>query len=125
MTTENPQNRTGWRAVPGCLWVVGGIMVIVTVLCAVTITNPDKPTPVYPSEDAKRVCQEKFIPERLKAPSTADFSDVQVTSSGHVYTVTGNVDAQNSFGAKVRSTFTCIVQDTGKTWRLQSATVDN
>ena len=125
MTTESPENRTGWRAVPGCLWVFGAILVLISVLCAVQITKPDKATPVYPSQDAKRVCQEQFIPDRLKAPSTAKFSEVTVSSSGDVYTVTGKVDADNSFGARVRSGFTCIVRDTGKTWRLQSATVDS
>jgi len=36
--------------------------------------------------------------------------------------VTGNVDAENSFGAKLRMRFTCVVEDVGDQWRLRSLT---
>jgi hypothetical protein len=36
--------------------------------------------------------------------------------------VTGAVDAQNSFGAMIRSNFTCSVRLDGDTWYLTSLT---
>lgn len=51
------------------------------------------------------------VSDQLKAPSTADFqSELDVdyrTTGGNNITVLGWVDAQNSFGAKLRSNFTC------------------
>lgn len=57
---------------------------------------------------AERVCKEA-IEEDLKAPSTAEWVDVEVDDSGDTTKVTGNVDAENSYGAKVRGSFSCEV----------------
>lgn len=71
-------------------------------------------------------CQE-FVKERLKAPSQATFpgwdasneGPVKITADGDTYEVKSYVDAPNSFGAKLRSSFTCKVERTGdKKWRL-------
>jgi hypothetical protein len=61
------------------------------------------------------VCKE-YVKEHLKAPSTADFQsfwerDVQDLGNWR-YRVSSHVDAQNSFGAQIRTTFTCEVQCT-------------
>ncbi len=65
------------------------------------------------SDEAADRCRDA-VTERLKAPSTAEFSDVQVTEeAGNLltfYTVKGKVDAQNSFGAQVRNGFSCKFQ---------------
>lgn len=53
----------------------------------------------------------KFVKNQLKAPSTASFQscfDSVATSSGDTWTVTGYVDAQNGFGAKLRNTFVVV-----------------
>jgi hypothetical protein len=69
---------------------------------------------------------EQFVEERLKAPSSADFSgvfDTTVSGSGNDYTVRGYVDAQNSFGAMIRSDYTCEIRDSGNDkWTLVSLT---
>jgi hypothetical protein len=74
---------------------------------------------------AKVMC-ENFVEEQLKAPSSADFSgvfDTTVTGSGNDYTVVGYVDAQNSFGAVLRSNYTCEIRDSGDDkWTLVSLT---
>lgn len=68
---------------------------------------------------AEVMCQQ-FVEDRLKAPTTADF-DTAHSGEGPTYTVTGTVDAENSFGAKVRSSFTCQVTYEGdERWRLDS-----
>lgn len=69
---------------------------------------------------AYRSC-ERAVETTLKAPSTADFSgysDSQITVNGDVYSVRGYVDAENSFGAAIRTSWDCQVRDTGDNWDL-------
>lgn len=52
---------------------------------------------------------EAMVKQKLKSPSTAKFCTVSqstITHDGDVYTVSGWVDAQNSFGATLRSNWT-------------------
>jgi hypothetical protein len=66
---------------------------------------------------------ENYVKNRLKAPATAKFSDERWGQDGDTFTITGAVDAQNSFGALLRSRFTCRVHDGGgDTWTVQSLT---
>ena len=78
------------------------------------------------------VCTQ-FVEERLKAPGTASFrnyfeddGEVTVTGVGDgPYTVRSSVDAQNSFGAEIRTDFTCIVTHQGDgNWRLNDLALD-
>lgn len=66
--------------------------------------------------EAKDSCHE-WVKERLKSPSTASFSGDTVSGSNGDYTIAGAVDSQNSFGATVRSTWTCTIRLDGNTWR--------
>ena len=61
--------------------------------------------------DAAKYCAKDETTQMLKAPSTADFPcTMQVTPLGDdKYTVFSCVDAQNSFGAKIRTSFTCNI----------------
>ena len=69
------------------------------------------------------------VKDQLKAPGSADFqgnTDVDYrTTGGDNIMVIGWVDAQNSFGAKLRSNFTCSM-DVSKDGTASSvqATVD-
>jgi hypothetical protein len=56
--------------------------------------------------------------KKLKAPSTAEFSGTTATGGGP-WTVTGQVDSQNSFGAMIRSPFGCTVTITGESARVR------
>lgn len=74
-----------------------------------------------PKSDAWYACRE-LIGKNLKAPTTAkyesyDSSQVADLGKGE-WLVIMDVDSQNSFGAMIRSTFTCKVRDEGSTWRL-------
>lgn len=84
------------------------------------------PTPIRFDEFGAKYMCEQFVTERLKAPSTAEFS-----SDPDVYSVNGKpknyaivrgyVDAQNSFGAMIRSYYDCQVHydiDDPETWHL-------
>lgn len=71
---------------------------------------------------ASIICKE-FLKDRLKAPSTAKFaptSDQIISSQGNdEYKVISYVDAENSFGAMIRTDYTCIVKYTGNdNWSL-------
>lgn len=115
--TELEIERSGKR------WAAGIIIAVIAVV-ALLVWRSNQPDPDADlSGDAKRACQEDFIPKRLKAPATAEFSDVTVATAGETYTVTGSVDSQNSFGAQIRSSFTCVMHSSGDRWVLDSANV--
>ena len=67
---------------------------------------------------------QQFVAQQLKAPSTAEFPsvrDVTIVTTGRCgFTINGYVDAQNSFGATLRTRYTATVtrpEDSGG-WRL-------
>ncbi len=93
------------------------------------ITNGFKlPVPNSECENAIAafVMAQKFVEERLKAPSTAKFpysssEGVRIEYQGDCkYKVRAYVDAQNSFGAMIRTRYYAEVQNTKGTdkWRL-------
>ncbi|MFV2030531.1 hypothetical protein [Neisseria sp. S1] len=62
---------------------------------------------------AQAAC-ESAVKQLLKAPATAEFGGWDRTrSSDDTYTVTGSVDAHNSYGAMLKSSFNCTVRDKG------------
>lgn len=66
---------------------------------------------------AEYECNE-FVRDRLKSPSTAHFPADTSSHVGNQWTVRGSVDSENSFGASLRSTFTCKMTVTGDNWHL-------
>lgn len=87
--------------------------------CSSEPAEPDK----YGAQD---VC-EQFVEKRLKAPATADFQNTTTTSSGNQWTVEGDVDAENSFGAQIRNHYVCVVKPTdaaGTNWQLVDISLD-
>lgn len=115
-----PKTNTPW-------WAYGIVLALVAIvgICVARTNTKHEPTSEDKQADAKRACQEKFIPDQLKAPATAKYSGVTVSGLGGTYTVTGAVDSQNAFGALVRATFTCSVHLDGEQWILDSATVNS
>lgn len=75
---------------------------------------------------------EDFVTDRLVAPATAGFpgtwdeEHVQVHVQGRRYTVSSHVDAENGFGAQVRTPFICEVRlsQDGSTWRLRDLVME-
>lgn len=79
-----------------------------------------------PNLEAITIC-EKFVADRLKAPSTAKYSgwgdsSTKTSLDGNTVTVFAYVDSQNSFGAMLRTKYVCTVEDQGSTWHLVSLT---
>ena len=62
-----------------------------------------------PAERAADACQ-RFVSARLKAPGTAEFTRAVALQDGRAvnsWVSAGTVDAENSFGAKIRSSYLC------------------
>lgn len=83
---------------------------------SITMFKPKPIQPkVYTEQDRERtayVCAKFKVEEELKAPSTAKFQpspDAVITNNGSYYFVKSYVDAQNSFGAMIRTDFICKV----------------
>lgn len=104
-----PKKNIPWPYIVGPL-----IAAVVVAICVAKSSGSDGPR----VGDAVVACK-RFVEERLTAPATADFSGETVTGEGP-FTVTGTVDAENAFGAKLRSTYTCVVRASGDTLVLDS-----
>lgn len=105
----------------GCL----GLVVLVAVLfVAGAMAGDDSEDTDGDNYGAQDVC-EQFVEDRLKAPATADFSGEKATHlGGGRWRVTGDVDAENSFGAQLRMTYVCEVQFTGGgDWTLKDLAI--
>lgn len=84
--------------------------------------------------EAFDVCTQ-FVKQRLKAPGNATFRDptanngdttITPDSTNTVWVISSSVDSENSFGAKLRSTFTCAVKhQSGANFTLQSLDVQD
>lgn len=71
---------------------------------------------------------QSFVKDQLKSPKSADFptygdSSVSITNSGDYYKVTGYVDAENSFGAEIRSTFSLVLKKSGSKYTLKECNI--
>jgi len=97
---------------------------------------PRSSTPESPSDKNIEawVMAQQFVKGQLRAPSTASFGSVfgdyqgpdeHVTALGDGrYQVVGWVDAENAFGAKVRSDFLCILRElSNEEWRCEQVSV--
>lgn len=67
---------------------------------------------------------QSFVEDKLKSPKSADFpvygdSNVSITNSGNYYKVSGYVDAENSFGAEIRTTFSLVMEKSGSNYTLK------
>jgi len=114
----------------GCMGLIIGTFVLIMV---VVIRN--KPTPEQQSaSNAQRdgytaafTCQ-GAVRDRLKAPATAEFqaprnAEIKRYDSGN-YEIVSYVDAQNSFGAKLRSPYTCVVAPSGAGFQVLELKID-
>ena len=96
-----------------------------------TKEQPGTPDPEEQQYSAFEACKD-FVSQRLKAPGSATFrnffeddGEVVVTDEGgNEYSVVSSVDAENSFGAELRTNFVCSVVDKGDTWGLLDLQMD-
>jgi hypothetical protein len=94
----------------GCLILIGVIVLIGIVVAVVSSTAPHQPD--NSSGQATVECQDR-VRAALKSPSTASFQVPTVTGSSPNWTISGTVDSQNSFGATLRTSYSCDVHFKG------------
>ena len=90
----------------GCLGCFGILLGIVGTLLIISVVSDIFSDDSGPDEGALVVACQNAVMNNLKAPSTADF--VGVPQVDGMYIV-GEVDAENSFGANLRSSFRCTI----------------
>ncbi|GAA2182123.1 hypothetical protein GCM10009785_19950 [Brooklawnia cerclae] len=107
-----------------------GVLVLAAII--VFAVTSSKPKSVGDRQDDARaaaiVACRDAIKDQLKAPRTAEFDDESVLWSGSEARVSGAVDAQNSFGALIRTQWSCTVTmdlDGAKAQRVTSAYLDD
>src|SRR5688572_7920328 len=69
---------------------------------------------------AFRACQQ-YVTRTLRAPGSAqfpDYNDADVSDQHPFYVVRSSVDAQNGFGALLRTSYTCEVEREGEGFKL-------
>lgn len=99
----------------------GGIALVF--FSAAKCSGPIKEDPKADRSSMAYIQCQDFVKSRLKSPTSADFpsfSSATVSkpwADKQQYAVISYVDAQNSFGAKLRSKFICEIE-----WNGQSAT---
>lgn len=104
--------------------IITGIVFAVVFLCCIGAIQgwfgESEPEEAPLSEQAQNVCYSEVL-DRLKAPGTADLVDISAyPDEGDAWVVTGAVDAENSFGATLRSDFSCTVHQSGDGWIIDS-----
>ena len=87
-----------------CLIVIAIILIARSCVSGSSSGGSSKDSYGHDQADAIVIAKDK-VKEQLKSPSSAKFSNVSASLSGNTWTVTGSVDAQNSFGATIRNTF--------------------
>ena len=118
----------GNRQIATRLAIVGGVVALIFAFSKSdsrpSVTPSPQPARDYQS-DAYYACRDA-VKGQLKAPSTADFfyqSDARVQKSGDTITFKSYVDAQNSFGAKLRNTWYCMTTIAGGQVRVLATEV--
>jgi hypothetical protein len=104
------------RAIRVGAWLIVVAVIAVVIMINVFYGHGSESSQQEDSEMAYDMAKE-FIRDQLKAPSTADFAyldrDVSIVTLGNgAFKVSGWVDAQNSFGAKIRSKWACTLKRT-------------
>ncbi len=123
--------------------IVGlGFLGLVILMFTIRFINGDKPSPTpatssTPNEqqikDGAYYTAKNIVLQTLKAPSTATFPEFSYTFNSmgeNKYNIVSYVDAQNSFGAKLRSNWIMVMQYKGgqpydaNNWTVEELSID-
>jgi hypothetical protein len=104
------KKENGKKAVNGCAWIFAALAAIIFIL-VLTDKNSESSNQNSDNQNLEAyVYSQQIVEEQLKSPASADFptfSDALVNKAGDIYTINSYVDSQNSFGANLRSQYTC------------------
>lgn len=118
MDGSAPVKRRGWlsRSWPGLLGA--GIVVVLFAGCQSMLNSGDERSDTPTEYDANYYCKE-FVKDRLKAPSTAEFSGETAFGGGSSWTSSGVVESENGFGGMTQTRYTCqLTYSSGdESWR--------
>ena len=108
------------------LGVAAAFTALLVVILALTLGGGSEPKTLEEKQaasytDVLVLCRDA-VKQQLKAPSTADFGGEAVKWSGSTATMTGVVDAENSFGAMIRTPWTCTASVDLETQTAERAT---
>jgi hypothetical protein len=114
-------------------WIVGVVITLLVIVCVCLLSYQlinRKQNDYNNATMAYLMCQE-FVKDDLKAPATAKFPDISEVSiistfsnDPNRYKVNGYVDAENGFGALLRSRFTCNISYSGNDkWTINELTI--
>lgn len=117
MEEEKKTNTTG-----AALFTIGLIVFGVIIWFGITLSKNQSKSNVVSDYEIVNAC-EKFIENNLKAPKSAEFPPeskaVIDRIANNLFEVVSYVDAQNSFGAMIRTFYTCEVRHGyGGGWEL-------
>ena len=120
--------------------VIVVIVVILAVWALIAFNSSSSSTSSDTKTDSSAwIMAQHFVSNRLKSPSTASYgwqvpSKCVVASGTNRWRVSGWVDSHNSFGATIRSDFSCVIvyhtddlwkrENGNKPWELESMTMD-
>ncbi|WP_157544460.1 SHOCT domain-containing protein [Jonesia quinghaiensis] len=116
-TPTSPKPTEGEKPSGMWKWVVWPIAVIGAMAFFGSLGDDDSADDEVSDWEVTSMC-EQWVDKKLKAPSTAKYSDQVVKSAGILkWEVTGAVDSENSFGAMIRNEWTCSIYLDGDTFR--------
>lgn len=99
----------------GCIMglIVGPVFIII--MCISFCSGPTEEEKAAQRKSDREftveVLSRQFVEGRLKSPSSAEFSNIQIKQENDsVYRVFGVVDSQNDYGAMLRSRYHCVVE---------------
>lgn len=110
-------------------WTLGGLAALMTVLTVVVAAQEGPQRSSKPSTSASDDRKDAWFECKvavlglLKSPGSAEFPWYEptfVAGASPSYLVNAYVDAQNSFGATVRTPFDCAITKTGSGWRVDN-----
>ena len=105
--------------------IVGAVIVVICVIIALNLLSGNR-EPSGSRQTANdtlgaRTAARLFVRDRLKSHSSAKFGSISASSLDNSrYSFSGYVDAQNSFGAQIRTHFSGVVRYKTGTWVLES-----
>lgn len=104
--------------------VLAALLLICCVAAYIFVSNGGEEGETPDEVTAYIMCQE-FVRDRLKAPASAEFpryTRADIVNTENRWKVEGWVDAENSFGARVRTSYYCILTYSAgdQSWTLET-----
>lgn len=82
-----------------------------------TESTPKEEVGGWTKTEARSLCHQQ-VEDRLKSPASADFeglTEFEAEKTSDSWKISGHVDSQNSFGATIRTVYSCNVRPTSET----------